>query len=57
LEGGLGALRSRQTDGRDERIKYLERKLDQVAMDNALLEQKIEGMEEGLPLGRRRSRR
>ena len=57
MEGGLGALRSRQTDGRDERIKYLERKLGQVAMDNALLEQKIEGMEEGLPLGGRRSRR
>ena len=57
LDGGLGALRTRQADDRDERIKVLERKLGQVAMDNELLVQKIEKMEEGLPLGRRRSRR
>ena len=57
LDAGLGALRSRKADGRDERIKVLERKLGQVAMDNELLEQKIEKLEAGLPLGRRRSRR
>ena len=57
LDGGLGALRSRKADDRDERIKDLERKLGQVAMDNELLVQKIEKMEAGVPLGRRRSRR
>lgn len=57
LEGGLGALRSRARDGRDERILELERKLGQVTMDYELLEQKVESMEAGVPLGRRRSRR
>ena len=57
LEGGLGALRSRQRDDRDERIDELERELGRVTMDNELLYKKIERMEGGVPLGRRRSRR
>jgi hypothetical protein len=57
LEGGLGSLRSRRADGRDERIKDLERKLGQITMDNELLEKKIEKMEARVPLGRRRSKR
>ena len=57
LEGGLGALRTRARDDRDERIRELERKLGQVTMDNELLYEKIDKMEAGVPLGRRRSKR
>ena len=57
LEGGLGALRSRARDDRDERIRELERKLGQVTMDNELLYDKIDKMEAGVPWGRRRSKR
>ena len=57
LEGGLGALRSRARDDRDERIRELEQKLGQVTMDNELLVEKIDAKEAGVPLGRRRSRR
>ena len=57
LEGGLGALRTRVRDERDERIRELERKLGQVTMDNELQYDKIDKMEAGVPLGRRRSKR
>ena len=57
LEGGLGALRSRARDGRDKRVLELEPKLGQLTMDRGLLEQKVESLEAGVPLGRRRSRR
>jgi len=57
LDGGLGALRSRARDDRDERILELERKLGQVTMDYELLEKKVDRLEAGSPLGRRRSRR
>ena len=56
LEGGLGALRSRPDDGQSKRIKELERKLGQVVMENELLYGKIDRMEAGLPLARRRSK-
>ena len=60
LEGGLGALRTRARDERDERIRELERKLGQVTMDNELLYDKIDKIDKmvaGVPLGRRRSKR
>lgn len=57
LEGGLGALRTCARDGRDERIPELERTLGQVTMDNELLFEKIDGMEAGAPLARRRWKR
>lgn len=57
LEGGLGALRSKKADDRDERIKVLEQKLGQVVMENELLNEKIDAIEGGRPLGLRRSRR
>lgn len=57
LEGGLGALRSRKADDRTERIKAMERKLGKVVMENELLRDKIERMEDGRPLARRRSRK
>lgn len=56
LEGGLGALRSKKADDRDERIKVLEQKLGQVVMENELLNEKIDAIEGGRPLGLRRSR-
>ena len=57
LEGGLGALRTRARDDRDERIRELERKRGLVAMDNERLYDKIDKMEAGVPLGPRRSKR
>ena len=57
LEGALGALRSRASDDRSEHIKVLEQKLGRVVMENELLNEKIDRMEGGLPLARRRSKR
>jgi transposase-like protein len=57
LEHGLAGLRTRAKDERDSRIEDLERKLGQVTMDNELLNAKIDAMEAGVPLGRRRSKR
>lgn len=57
LEGGLGALRSKPSDERDEHIRILEQKLGQVVMENELLNHKVDRMEAGLPLARRRSRK
>lgn len=57
LEGGLGALRSRKADDRDERIRELERQLGRSVIDCELQREKIRRLEEGLPLARRRSRR
>ena len=57
LEGGLGALRSKASDERDERIKVLERKLGQVVMEKELLNHKVDRLEAGLPLARRRWRK
>ncbi len=57
LEGGLGALRSRKTDDRDERIRELERQLGRTVGRSELQREKGRGGEEGLPLARRRSGR
>ncbi len=57
MQHGLSGLRSRAKDQRDSRIEDLERKLGQVTMDNELLNAKIDAMEAGDPLGRRRSKR
>ena len=57
LDGGLAGLRSKAKDERDRRIEDLERKLGQVTMDNELLNSKIDSLEAGVPLGRRRSKR
>lgn len=56
LEGGLGSLRSRPADDRDERIRTLEQQLGRTVVDNELQREKIRRLEEGLPLGRRRSK-
>lgn len=57
LEAGLGSLRSKRSDERDERIKVLERKLGQVVMEKELLNHKVDRLEAGLPLAQRRSRK
>jgi len=57
LRGGEVALKVRSGDDRDEQIKHLEAKLGQTTMDNELLRGKIERMEAGRPLARRRPRR
>ena len=57
LESGLAGLRTRPRDERDEQIANLQRKLGAVTMENELLYQKIDRMESGLPLARRRSKK
>jgi transposase-like protein len=56
LEDGLGALRTRKADDRDERIVALERKLGRTVVDNELQREKIRRLEDGLPLALRRSK-
>jgi hypothetical protein len=57
LGAGEAALKSRPADGRDVEIGRLKAKVGDLAMANELLEAKIERLECGRPLGRRRSRR
>ena len=57
LEAGTASLKSRPRDDRDARIARLQTKLGEVTMDNELLQERIERMEAGRPLVRRRSKR
>lgn len=57
LAHGEEGLRSRPRDERDARIEALQRKVGEITMANELLEAKIDALEEGRPLARRRSRR
>ncbi len=57
LEAGAASLKSRPRDDRDDRIAQLQAKLGAVTMDNELLYEKVARLEDGRPLGRRRSRR
>lgn len=57
LESGLEGLRSRPRDERDSEVAALQRKVGEITMANELLEAKIEALEEGRPLARRRSRK
>ncbi len=56
LEAGAASLKSRPRDDRSARITQLQAKLGEVTMDNELLQEKIERMEAGRPLARRRSK-
>ena len=57
LVGAEAAMKERERDGRDEELLRLRAKLGEVTMVNELLEQRIAALENGRPLGRRRSRR
>jgi hypothetical protein len=57
LIGGEAALATREKDDRDLEIDRLRAKLGEVLLDKELLESKIDVMENGRPLGRRRSKR
>ena len=47
LEAGAASLKSRERDGRDEKIDRLQSKLGEVLMDNELLYSKIDRLEAG----------
>ena len=51
------ALKSREPDAKDEEVSGLHAKIGQITMENELLYQKIDTLEGGLPLARRRPRR
>ena len=57
LAAGEAELRSRPQDARDEEIGRLQAKVGEITMANELLEEKIERLEAGHPLGGRRPRR
>ena len=57
LGAGEAALKTRPADGRDLEIGRLKAKVGELTMANELLEAKIERLEGGRPLARRRSRR
>jgi predicted RNase H-like nuclease (RuvC/YqgF family) len=57
LRAGQAVLKKRTPDARDVEIARLQQKLGEVTMDNELLQKKIEHLEDGRPLSRRRSRR
>ena len=57
LAAGEASLKTRPADGRDAEIGRLKAKVGDLTMANELLETKIEHLEGGRPLARRRSRR
>jgi transposase len=57
LGAGEASLKTRPADGRDFEIGRLKAKVGDLTMANELLEVKIEHLEAGRPLARRRSRR
>ena len=57
LAAGKAALKRRSSDMRDEEVMRLRAKLGEITMKNELLEEKIDRLEGGRPLRRRRSRR
>ena len=56
LAAGEGSLKTRPADGRDLEIGRLKAKVGDLTMTTELLEAKIERLEAGRPLARRRSR-
>jgi hypothetical protein len=57
LAGGAASLKSRPAEARDGEIGRLKAKVGELTMANELLGAKIERLEGGRPLARRRSRR
>ena len=56
LMGAESALKDRERDERDEEITRLQAKVGEITMANELLYTKIDKLEGGRPLARRRSR-
>jgi transposase len=56
LAAGEASLKTRPADGRDTEIGRLKAKVGDLTMETELLEAKIERLEGGRPLARRRSR-
>lgn len=57
LAAGEASLKTRPADDRDAEIARLKSKVGDLTMTNELLEAKIDKLEGGRPLARRRSRR
>ena len=57
LMGAESALKERERDARDEEIARLQAKVGEITMDNELLYAKIDKLESGRPLARRRSKK
>ena len=57
LAAGTASLKSRPEDSRDRELRAMREKIGDLTMANELLETKIDRLEAGLPLARRRSRR
>ena len=57
LVAAEAAMKERERDSRDEELLRLKAKLGEVTMANELLERRIAALENGRPLGRRRSGR
>lgn len=57
LTGGQAGLKSRETDVRDEESRRLQAKVGELLMENELLYAKVDQLEAGSPLARRRSKR
>ena len=57
LAAGAESLKSRPADARDGEVARLQAKVGEITMANELLEEKIERLEAGRPLGGRRPRR
>jgi len=57
LMGAESALKERERDARDDEIARLQAKVGAITMDNELLYAKIDKLEGGRPLARRRSKK
>ena len=57
LVGGQTSLKSRAPDARDEDNRRLQAKIGELLMENELLYAKVDQLEAGGPLARRRSKR
>ncbi len=57
LAGGEANLKSREPDVREEANQRLQSKIGELLMENVLLYAKVDELEAGFPLARRRSKR
>jgi hypothetical protein len=57
LSAGEAGLKSRETDVRDDVNQRLQAKIGELLMENELLYAKVDQLEAGSPLARRRSKR